>query len=174
MQIICWFDGASQNNGTLCGAGGIIRTGGNTYYRWTLNCGMGTNTRAELLGVWASLSLAHRLGIDQLQVLGDSKIVVDWLNHKCNLFVSSLLGWMEKIRILVTLFNDIKFDHIYREENVEADTLSKNPSRFWKGGSTSTNGRTARRAPHLHCGFIYDIASTWGHLWFSWLFFYYQ
>jgi ribonuclease HI len=73
MHNICWFDGAAQNNGTLSGAGGIIKTGGNTIYRWTFNCGMGTNTREELLGVWATLSLAHRLDIDHLQLLGDSK-----------------------------------------------------------------------------------------------------
>jgi len=35
MENVCWFDGASQNNGSLCGAGGIIRTGENTFYRWT-------------------------------------------------------------------------------------------------------------------------------------------
>jgi len=123
MHNICWFDGVAQKNGTLSGAGVIIKTRENTFYKWTFNCGMGTNTKAKLLGVWATLSLAHRLDIDQLQLLGDSKIVVDWLNHKCNIYVTSLLGWMEKIRILITLFKDIRFDHIYREENVEADTL---------------------------------------------------
>jgi ribonuclease HI len=149
MQNICWFDGVAQNNGTLCGVGGIIRTGGNTYYRWTLNCGMGANTRAELLGVWASLSLAHRLGIDHLQVLGDSKIVVDWLNHKCNHFVSSLLGWMEKIRILVTLFNDIKFNDIYREENVEEDTLSKKSLQVLEGRIHFNKWQDGQEAPPL-------------------------
>jgi ribonuclease HI len=83
----------------------------------------GTNTRAKLLGVWATLFLAHKLDIDQLQLLGDSKIMVDWLKHKCNLYVTSVLGWMEKIRILTTLFKDIRFDHIYKEDNVEEDTL---------------------------------------------------
>jgi hypothetical protein len=28
MHNICWFDGAAQNNGTLSGAGGIIKLGG--------------------------------------------------------------------------------------------------------------------------------------------------
>ena len=37
----------------------------------------------------------------------------------------SLMGWMEKIRELITLFDTIRFDHIYMEENVEADVLSK-------------------------------------------------
>ena len=85
----------------------------------------GNKYQGKNFGVWASLSLAHKLDLDQLQLLEDSKIVVDWLNHKCNLYVTSLMGWMEKIRILITLFKDIRFEHIYKEENVEADTLSK-------------------------------------------------
>ena len=36
----------------------------------------------ELVGVWASLILATRLSISDLHVLGDSKIVIDWLNGK--------------------------------------------------------------------------------------------
>jgi ribonuclease HI len=77
LDNICWFDGAAQVNGTLCGAGGVIKTIGKTSYRWTLNCGQGSNTRAKLLGVWASLTLTLRLNIICLHVLGDSNIVID-------------------------------------------------------------------------------------------------
>lgn len=49
--------------------------------------------------------------------------MVDWLNYMSNLEVTSLTGWMEKIRELITPFNTIIFDHIYREENVEADII---------------------------------------------------
>jgi ribonuclease HI len=120
-----WFDGASQNNGTMSGAGGIIKIGETTIYRWTFNCGLGSNTRAELLGAWATLTLATRLDIAQLQVLGDSKIVIDWINNKCKLCVTSLTGWKQKIRSLIPIFKDLKFEHIYREDNEEADSLSK-------------------------------------------------
>jgi hypothetical protein len=58
LDNICWFDGATQLNGTLCVEGGVIKTIGKTSYRWTLNCGQGSNTRAKLLGVWASLTLS--------------------------------------------------------------------------------------------------------------------
>jgi ribonuclease HI len=68
---VAWFDGAAQANGILSGVGGIIKQAGNIIYRWTLNCGPGTNTWDELMGVWASFILATRLEIDQLQVLGD-------------------------------------------------------------------------------------------------------
>jgi ribonuclease HI/probable phosphoglycerate mutase len=125
LAYVGWFDGATQANGILSGAGGVIKLPGNTTYKWTLNCGLGTNTSAELLGVWASLTLAKRPGIDQLQVLGDSKIVIEWLNYRGNLQVTPLMGWMDMIQDLKKSFNSIRFDHIYREENGEADALSK-------------------------------------------------
>jgi ribonuclease HI len=125
LASVGWFDGATQANGILSGVGGVLKLSGNISYRWTLNCGPGTNTRVELLGVWASLILATRLGIDHLQVFGDSKIVIDWLNYRGNLQVTSLVGWMDRILELTKSFNTIRFDHIYREENGEADALSK-------------------------------------------------
>jgi hypothetical protein len=65
-----WFDGATQHSGTLSGAGGLIRINKNSIYRWTFCCGPGTNTRAELLGAWATLHLASRLNIEHLQLIG--------------------------------------------------------------------------------------------------------
>jgi len=83
--IARWFDGVAQSNGQLSGAGGLITTNENTVYKWTFNCGLGTNTREEIHGVWATLTLASRLHIVDLQVFGDSKIIIDWLNDKGNL-----------------------------------------------------------------------------------------
>ena len=66
LQSIWWFDGVAHENHTLRGTGVIIKTLMNIIYRWTFNCGIGSNTREKFLGVWATLSLAHRLGIDHL------------------------------------------------------------------------------------------------------------
>jgi ribonuclease HI len=74
---IAWFDGAAQLDGNQCGAGGVLKSPDLTVYRWVYNCGGGTNTRAELLGVWATLMLASHLSFHRLQVLGDSKVVID-------------------------------------------------------------------------------------------------
>ena len=41
-----WFSGATQSNGTQSGAGGLISVLKNSQYRWTFNCGSGTNTVA--------------------------------------------------------------------------------------------------------------------------------
>jgi len=50
-KVIGWFDGVAQQNVEQSGAGGVTKINDNTTYRWTLNCGRGTNTRAELMGV---------------------------------------------------------------------------------------------------------------------------
>ena len=36
------------------------------------------------------------------------------------------MGWKDKIKELTTSFRTLKFAHIYREHNREADALSKN------------------------------------------------
>jgi ribonuclease HI len=77
------------------------------------------------LGVWATLTLASRLNITELEVFGDSRIVIDWLNRKGNLQVVTLDCWKERIRDLSKLFSPITFSHIYRDNNKEADRLSK-------------------------------------------------
>jgi ribonuclease HI len=120
-----WFDGATAANGLNNGAGGVIRINDQSNYHWLLNCGCGTNTRAELLGVWALLSLAFRLSIQELHVLGDSKIIIDWLNRKGRLQVVSLDCWMDSISVLINQFQLLSFDHVYRKDNQEVDRLSK-------------------------------------------------
>jgi ribonuclease HI len=75
-----WFDGAASADGSHSGAGGIIRINESTSYKWTFNTGPGTNNRVELLGVWATLFLAIILHITGLQIIGDSKLIIDWCN----------------------------------------------------------------------------------------------
>jgi ribonuclease HI len=120
-----WFDGAAQQSGQNSGAGGVIRVNDHQSYKWFFNCGPGTNTRAELLGVWALLTLASRLSISDLLVQGDSKIVIEWLQGKGRLQVVSLECWKDRILEIIKHFRKISFTHVFREGNQEADSLSK-------------------------------------------------
>jgi ribonuclease HI len=97
----------------------------NSQYRWTFNCGSSTNIRAKLLGAWATLHLASRLNIEVLQILEDSRIVIEWLNNKSKLQAISLMEWKDIIRQLQSTFRTLNFNHIYREYNKEANLLSK-------------------------------------------------
>jgi len=105
-------------------------------YRWVYNCGGGTNTRAELLGVWKNLMLASHLSFHKLQVPSDSKVVIDWLSNIGRLQASAIEGWKSKINDLIKSFHAISFDHIYKEFNVEVYLLSKLALREPKGRIT--------------------------------------
>jgi hypothetical protein len=61
-------------------------------------CGPGTNIRVELYAIWLLLKLALERGVSSLQVLGDSKLVIDWAQGKSSLENLILLPLMEKFR----------------------------------------------------------------------------
>jgi ribonuclease HI len=111
--------------GNNCGAGGHIRINGYKSYKWYFNCGSGTNTKAELLGAWALLTLASRLSILEFHVQGDSNIIIEWLKGKSRLQVAALECWKVRIGELKKLFQKITFAHVYRDYNKVADSLSK-------------------------------------------------
>lgn len=92
-----WFDGASQNLGMHCGVGGRIHLCDGFWITWTFNCGIGSNTKTKLLGVWVTLLLASRYNILDLHVRRDSKIIIDWLNKKGKLQIAALECWKDRI-----------------------------------------------------------------------------
>jgi hypothetical protein len=65
-STLACFDGAALSNGLCCGAGGTFKTHSSRITKWFLNCGAGTNTKAELLGLWATLYLASCWSINHL------------------------------------------------------------------------------------------------------------
>jgi ribonuclease HI len=122
---VAWFDGAAQLDGILCGAGGVLKLPDFTVIRWVLNCGRGTNTKAELMGAWETLRLASHMSLQRLQIMGDSKVVIDWLSNRGRLQVCAIEGWKARIKDLIKSFNLVSFEHIYRNFNMDADLLSK-------------------------------------------------
>jgi hypothetical protein len=77
------------------------------------------------LGLWGLLHFASRLSINKMMVAGDSKVAIDWINDKSNLNLLYLNTWKDQIRRLKDKFDGIKFMHVHRKFNTEADTLSK-------------------------------------------------
>jgi ribonuclease HI len=64
-------------------------------------------------------------GVISLQVLGDSKLILDWVNDKNSMENSVLQPLTEKLREVKNQFNSVSFHHMYRELNEFADQLSK-------------------------------------------------
>lgn len=76
-HTIAFFDGVAHSSSSCCGAGGTFKTHPSRTTNWFINCGVGTNTKAELMGLWATLTLAAFWSIDGLHVLGDSRVIID-------------------------------------------------------------------------------------------------
>jgi ribonuclease HI len=131
----------------MSGAGGLIRLTKNSQYRWTFSCGPGTNTRAELLGAWATLHLAMRLNIEHLQLINDSKVVIDGLNNSGKLQSITLVAWMDHINNLLHHFKKLIFTHTSREFNREADLLSKTALQKQKGMIIYTHWMDGHEGP---------------------------
>jgi hypothetical protein len=53
-----FFYGASQDMGTKCGAGVVLKCLVLGTFRLKMNCGCGTNTKGELLSMWCILYFA--------------------------------------------------------------------------------------------------------------------
>ena len=134
----------------ICGVGGVIKIPESIAYGWYINCWEGTNTKVELMGVWDTLTLANLCNIQNLQILGDSKVVIDWLNHKGELQAIDIEGWKHRTMELTTLFQGICFHHIIRQFNKEVDRLSKQALLEPKGRLTYFTWEIGTTSPQNH------------------------
>ena len=120
----CGFmDGASKNK--TAGAGLCIFLNDSHFLEFSLAVGFGTNTKAELLSLWALLHLSHMMGIPLAHVFGDSQIIINWAKGSTALSPPELVHWCRETRKLITSFRELSFSHIYQEHNKKADHLSK-------------------------------------------------
>ena len=92
---------------------------------FSLGCGRSTNTRAELLALWALLAVSKLLGIPLLTIYGDSLVIINWENRTASLDSPILRHWCEDIRSLMINFSPLILKNIYCEHNKQADCLSK-------------------------------------------------
>jgi hypothetical protein len=87
--------------------------------------GHGTKNWAELYTLWLLIKTAADRGIPKLQVLGDSKLLIDWANGK-NMIINLVLSLvMSRVVEIKRRFEAISSLHIYWEFNIKANQLSK-------------------------------------------------
>jgi len=95
------------------------------YYKAKLGLGAGSNNYAELMTLRHLLHFALSHNCLNLNIYGDSKIVIDWFNNNAACHTHTLSCIMDEINLLKAQFTDISCYHIYREHNSSADQLSK-------------------------------------------------
>jgi len=118
-----FFDGAAVDG--MGGCGFILHINKEHFYRGWTGLLMCTNNLAEITAVWTLLFWANKLDTKDLRVYGDSLLVINWLLGSSMMHASNLTHRGSRIKDLMKQFEHIHFQHIFREHNMEADSLSK-------------------------------------------------
>ena len=90
-----------------------------------MGLGAGTKNYGELLSLKLLLQFALEKGCRNLQIFGDSLIIINWVNKIQHCRTLSLNTLYEEVTRLWTFFYHISCRHVYREWNAVAYHLSK-------------------------------------------------
>ena len=77
-----FFDGESQGDPPMGGSGAVLYLPNNQKIQAKFEPGHYTNNKAKLAALHLVLELALNNNMTQMQVFGDSKMVVDWVNRR--------------------------------------------------------------------------------------------
>ena len=120
---IGFFDGASKLYN--CGCGFVLNLNKDRFLYFSFVGGPGKNTKFELLSLYGLLLIASLIGVSDISIYGDSKIIIDSHNGFSKMQVLSLSHWSHKIQLIKNSFASITFSHISRCFNDTTYSLSK-------------------------------------------------
>lgn len=123
-NVTVYFDGASKGNPGPSGIGALILEEPNIRHEIKKFIGVATNNQAEYSALLEALHEAKKLGANRVQVFSDSELVIFQLNGRYQIKDPKLKLFYEQVRNLIGAFDHIKFTHIPREKNKEADALA--------------------------------------------------
>ncbi len=117
-------DGASSGNPGPAGIGAVVIVDGK---KETLSEYIGTTTNnvAEYTALIRALELAQKRGVREVEIFLDSELIVKQLNGQYRVKNKGLQPLYKRVKTLLSRFKVLGIRHIPREENKEADTLSK-------------------------------------------------
>jgi ribonuclease HI len=118
-----YFDGASRGNPGLAGAGACLIEDGQVVWECAEYLGTKTNNEAEYTALLRLLEEAKSRGVGEVEIKGDSKLVVCQVNRQWKINLPHLRALAaEAWRILDGM--NARITWIPREENRIADALS--------------------------------------------------
>jgi ribonuclease HI len=134
-------DGGSRGNPGPASYGVVIRDPrGQVVAKLKKYIGRSTNNVAEYYGLIAALDYAQQHGIRALHVQSDSELLVRQMRGQYKVKSPELRPLFERARKMAQTFASFKIEHVYREQNAEADALANE-------ALDETSGRPA--APRL-------------------------
>ena len=123
-SAIASIDGGARGNPGPAGYGVRIERADGTVIELKEALGVATNNVAEYRGLLAALEWAARQGIGRLHVRSDSLLLVKQMLGDYRVKNAGLQPLWEQARRLVNQIGDVRFEHVRRELNRDADRLA--------------------------------------------------
>ena len=124
-MITAHFDGGARSNPGPAGYGVyIVDDAGTVLAELHGSLGIATNNIAEYRGLIAALQWAVDHDVQQLTVKGDSQLVIEQMRGNYKVKHEGLKPLYLQARMLVMQIGDVRFAHVRREQNQDADRLS--------------------------------------------------
>lgn len=124
-MITAYFDGGARGNPGPAGYGVyIVDALGNVLSEQHGSLGTATNNIAEYHGLIAALQWAVEHEVKQITVKGDSQLIVEQMRGNYKVKNEGLKPLYLQARMLVMQIGDVRFEHVRREQNKDADRLS--------------------------------------------------
>jgi ribonuclease HI len=130
---ILFFDGASKGNPGLAGGGGVlVSPTGHPELSFAWGLGIETNNRAEALALWQGLNQAINHNVQDLVIIGDSRLIIQALILRNRVKNAKLHHILEKIQLLLGSLRTYKLYHVLRSLNASADAeANKGALSYW-------------------------------------------
>lgn len=124
-MITAFFDGGARQNPGPAGYGVfIVDDHGAVLAELHGSLGIATNNIAEYRGLIAALQWAADNHVSQITIKGDSLLIVEQMRGNYKVKNEGLKPLHLQARMLVMQIGDVKFAHVPREQNKDADRLS--------------------------------------------------
>ena len=117
-------DGGSRGNPGPAGYGVRIERPDGSVEEIKESLGIATNNVAEYRGLLAALAWAVRSGISRLHIRSDSLLLVKQMRGEYRVKNAGLQPLWAEARRLAHQIGDVRFEHVRREANAEADRLA--------------------------------------------------
>lgn len=131
-SVVISCDGASRGNPGPAGAGALIVTdAGEVLAEIAEGLGETTNNVAEYTAVILGLERAAELGAREVHLRSDSLLLVQQLSGRFRVKAPHLQPLHRRVRELAAAFDVVRFEHVRRERNREADALANEGVDRW-------------------------------------------
>jgi ribonuclease HI len=118
-------DGGSRGNPGPAAYGVVIRDAkGEVVAKLKKYIGRMTNNVAEYYGLIAALDYMQSQGIKALRIESDSELLVKQMRGQYKVRSPELQPLFERARKMAAALESFRIDHVYREQNREADALA--------------------------------------------------